>query len=298
MRSWTVEVDDGLGVGVVEGLDDFVAQCAEHDAHPPFDEHTLLTLQGHRQVRHARLLVRDGATVLGCCVLSEGESAWYVECAVHPTRRGRGVARALLTAASRHVASHGGGYVRCWVHENDPTVRALSSGARVSRTLLVMRRRLSGVLPVEGTRPLRDDERDGWLALSNAAFAGHPENGGWTRADLDWRVSAPWTDLSRWPVVERDGRLIAGVWTKVPPGSSTGELYVVAVDPAYQGQGLGRRVVGAALAALVEAGCTEAELYVDAQNVPAVSLYERSGFTVGRTHRCLEAHVPAALPVS
>ena len=78
-----------------------------------------------------------------------------------------------------------------------------------------------------------------------------PENGDWQRRDLDWRVDAPWTDATCWPVVEDDGRLIAGVWTKVEPAAAHGELYVVAVDPIAQGKGLGRVVVAGALRRLV-----------------------------------------------
>ena len=85
---------------------------------------------------------------------------------------------------------------------------ALGRDAKVDRTLLVFRRCLNARPPdvLTPTRPLRDTERDAWLALSNAAFAGHPENGGWTRRDLNWRIDLPWTPLGRWPLIADDNR--------------------------------------------------------------------------------------------
>jgi len=58
-----------------------------------------------------------------------------------------------------------------------------------------------------------------------------------------------------------------------------GEVYVVGVDPAYQGLGLGRAVTVLGLAHLRERGLTRAMLYVDADNDAAVATYSRLGFT-------------------
>ena len=294
--SWAVQVDDVLSGHFVEvaGLGTFERACRVHDQHAPFDEHTLLSLHGLRRVPHARLSVSDGADLLACAVLTEALECWYIELAVLPSHRGRGLARALAQAATEHVASHGGGLVRSWVHEVSPGVAALARHAQVQRTLLVLRRDLLATPPGPGasTRPLGAAERGAWLALSNAAFAGHPENGGWTRRDLDWRMDLPWTSLARWPVVADGDRLLAGVWTKVEKGSTSGELYVVAVHPESQGRGLGQVVVAAALRQLAGAGCRTAHLYVDADNAAAVSLYRGFGFLDGEVHRCLQVTVP------
>lgn len=295
--SWLVHVDDAVTEPYCEvpGLVAFEQACRQHDCHAPFDEHTLLSLQGLRSVPHARLSVRDGGELVACAVLTEALDSWYIEVAVVPSHRRRGLGRALAQAAAAHVASHGGGLLRTWVHEIGPAVAVLARDAQIQRTLLVLRRCLTGSLPDVGvpTRALRQDERDAWLVLSNAAFAGHPENGGWTRRDLDWRVDLPWTALDRWPVVAEGDRLLAGVWTKLEERSSCGELYVVAVDPASQGRGLGKAVVAAALRRLAEAGCRSANLYVDADNTSAVALYRGAGFVDGDVHRCLQLSVSA-----
>ncbi|HEU0102507.1 MAG TPA: mycothiol synthase [Mycobacteriales bacterium] len=285
------------------GLSDLVAACSRVDDHAPFEEHTLLTLDGSRQVPHTRLEARSGDRLEGCAVLSEGVEGWAVEVAVDPGRRGEGIGGRLLAMAREHVAHHGGGTVRVWAHGARAGRRRLArdAGAVVERRLLVLERSLREVgaeAPPAGVRLRGLDlgspaDRDAWLALSNAAFEGHPDNGGWSRADLDWRLDSPWTAGSRFPVAVDERGMVAGVWTKVEQGD-VGELYVVAVHPRAQGQGLGRVVVAAALRALADAGCERAVLYVDAANTAGLGLYRWAGFTAGTEHLCLAVQVPAA----
>ena len=57
-----------------------------------------------------------------------------------------------------------------------------------------------------------------------------------------------------------------------------GEVYVVGIDPAAQGQGLGRLLTLAGLHHLHDAGVAEVLLYVESDNTPAVRLYGGLGF--------------------
>jgi ribosomal protein S18 acetylase RimI-like enzyme len=69
-------------------------------------------------------------------------------------------------------------------------------------------------------------------------------------------------------------------------GAGTGrgsELLAVAVDDRWQGQGVGTRLVEAFLAEVVRRGASAAYVVVGADNDPAVSLYQRSGFASGAT---------------
>jgi mycothiol synthase len=82
--------------------------------------------------------------------------------------------------------------------------------------------------------------------------------------------------------------LAASHWTKVMPAGgpqsqrgaapTEGEVYVVGVEPAYQGRGLGRSVTILGLDHLRERGLAEAMLYVDADNLAAVATYSRLDF--------------------
>lgn len=296
------------------GFDALVRACELADDHGPFGEHTLLTLHGQRQVRHARIAAVEAGGLAGFAVLSEGIESWYVELAVSPDRRRRGVGTALLAACREHVASHGGGLLRGWAHASGAEVDGLVRDWTVSRSLLVLEREPADSPPSapppvmavpDGMRlrtldPACGTDRDAWLELSNSAFAGHPENGGWTRDEVDWRMAADWTDGSRFPVVQEGERLVAGVWIKAvdpsPSEAGTGEacapeLYVVAVAPDRQGRGLGRLVVAEALRLLRTYGTTT--LYVDADNVAALALYRRAGFVLHHRDRCFQTTVPA-----
>jgi mycothiol synthase len=73
------------------------------------------------------------------------------------------------------------------------------------------------------------------------------------------------------------GEVVAFHWTKVD--GRTGEVYVVGVDPAHQGRGLGGPVTRLGLAHLARLGLGEVELYVDGDNTAARRTYERLGFT-------------------
>lgn len=52
----------------------------------------------------------------------------------------------------------------------------------------------------------------------------------------------------------------------------------VAVDPAYQGKGIGGKMMREAIAWCRENGYRRIELTVAVENTPAIALYERSGF--------------------
>jgi mycothiol synthase len=129
--------------------------------------------------------------------------------------------------------------------------------------------------------PGKDEEA--WLAVNARAFAHHPEQGAWTRADLELREAESWFDPEGFFLAERDGALAGFHWTKVhpegPDGSPEGEVYVVGVDPGGQGSGLGRALTIAGIRYLREQGLAHVMLYVDEDNTAATRMYAKLGFS-------------------
>jgi mycothiol synthase len=134
------------------------------------------------------------------------------------------------------------------------------------------------------------------LEVNNAAFAGHPEQGGWDLATLRQREAQPWFDPAGFRLHERDGRLAGFCWTKVHSDTLPvlGEIYVIAVHPDFHGLGLGKALTVAGLDHLARRGVTTGMLYVDRDNVAAFELYQRLGFTTNRADRAYAGTVPAS----
>lgn len=229
-------------------------------------------------------LVRaDGDEVVGYAqVASAGTDDAVAELVVDPVDRRSGHGRALLDAALAEGARS------VWAHGDLPAAGALAASAGLERTreLFRMARPLTSddaadpELPdgytARAFEPGRDDEA--WVALNAAAFASHPEQGRLTVADLHERMEQDWFDAAGFILVERDGRVVAFHWTKVEPGSTSGEVYVVGVDPAEQGHGLGGPLTRLGTAHLARRGLAEVELYVDGDNTAARRTYARLGF--------------------
>src|SRR6185312_5520324 len=76
------------------------------------------------------------------------------------------------------------------------------------------------------------------LRVNNAAFSWHPEQGGWTEADVAERRGESWFDPEGLFLAfdSPTNALLGFHWTKVH-GPELGEVYVVGVDPSAQGRG-------------------------------------------------------------
>jgi mycothiol synthase len=313
-----IEVRSRLERAEVLEVFDLVDEAARHDGLTPLSEHVMLHLRhgGDTHVRHLLARAEDGRLVgyahLDVTDLVEGPSA---EMVVAPSVRHRGLGHALATElieiSGRDAPGRG---LRLWVHGESEAARGLpeSLGFTQARVLWQMRRSLLSPLPdiplPEGVHlrtflPGIDDEA--WLAINRAAFAELPDQGGWTLDDLHRRMAESWFDPSGFLVATDDQGAIAGFhWTKVHGGHShhddtgheqlhaegvdhshghgheaLGEVYVIGVDPLHQGTGLGRSLLVAGLRLLAARGLTQAMLYVDAANTPAIALYSSLGFT-------------------
>lgn len=170
-----------------------------------------------------------------------------------------------------------------WVNHNGEVDQAAQFGFVHGRQLDEMRMTLpcarTATITTRAFRPGCDDTA--WLELNNRAFAAHGEQGGWTHDTLTQRMLEPWFDADGFRLLEDDGVLQGFCWTKVHTHQSppVGEIYVIAVDPAFHGRGLGSELTLAGLDWLTVEGLNTASLYVDHNNTAAVRTYERLGFT-------------------
>ncbi len=236
---------------------------------------------------------------VGVAQVSRDGGAWSLEVVVDPrSASGRPAWASLTTAAIEMVGQEGGGEIRMWVHDATPEHDrlAMDAGLGPDRDLYQMRRPLPvderSALPTRAFVKGRDEQA--WLEVNNRAFAGHPDQGGWTPDHLERLEAEPWFDPAGFLLHERDDRLAGFCWTKVHDEvePALGELYVVAVDPDFQGLGLGRDLVVAGLRWLAGLGLRTAILYVDASNRAAVRLYEALGFSVHHVDRAYVGVVP------
>ncbi|MCT1517123.1 mycothiol synthase [Dietzia cercidiphylli] len=280
--------------------------AAAEDGVAPLGEQPLRSLRSgdEQAVRH--LLVRgDEGEVAGYAQLDGSGGEATAEMVVAPGHRRRGVGSELVRAVFDLEPS-----AAVWAHGDLPAARALAGSAGLVRTreLLKMRRRAPAGSASPATRPAAGietgtlaeaaseggtrwpglDAREEFLRVNNAAFSWHPEQGGWTRAQLDERLAVEWVDPGAiFLAVDTTGpvpRLAGFHWTKTvsEPGSPVeGEVYVVAVDPSDQGRGLGGLLTSLGVAHLEgPVGAESVVLYVEGDNAAAIRTYEKLGFTV------------------
>ncbi|HTQ18837.1 mycothiol synthase [Mycobacterium sp.] len=285
---------------------EIVMAATEFDGVAPVGEQVLRELG---QERTAHLLVTGADdTINGYLNLNsprDGEVA-MAEMVVHPQARRRGIGSAMARATLAKTARHN----HFWAHGTLEPARATAAalGLVTVRELVQMRRSLRAtpdpVIPdgvwVRTYAGSADDAE--LLRVNNAAFAYHPEQGGWAAAQLDERRNEPWFDpqglfLAFGAAAGDDpDRLLGFHWTKIhrdPAG--LGEVYIVGVDPAAQGRGLGKVLTSIGVAWLAQrlAGSPEPTvmLYAESDNVAAVRTYQRLGFT---TYSVDTAYAPPA----
>lgn len=143
------------------------------------------------------------------------------------------------------------------------------------------------------TRAFTNADMTAFLDVNNRAFSWHPEQSGQTEEMTSATMAEPWFDAEGFRLHHIDGELAAFCWTKVHedlagvPGQSdpirVGEIYVIAVDPPFHGQGLGKAMTLAGLQHLSGLGITVGMLYVESDNEAAVATYEKIGFSTGRS---------------
>ena len=290
----------------VASVSSLLAEAERVDGHKPLSDHLWLDLVNGGRHGFIGLIARDGGDVpVAYAQASRANSSWVLELVVAPPHRGdlSAIGSELIGAAVDVIGAEGGGRVDWWVFEAAPEHDALAGlvGLHPGRRLSQMRRQLpTDERPNIETRPfVPGADEDAWLAVNNRAFAEHREQGGWDREALLLREREPWFDPAGFLLHERDGRLAGFCWTKLHTDHdpALGEIYVIAVDPDFQGLGLGKQLTLAGLDSIARRGIAVAMLYVDADYTAGVRLYEQLGFTVHRTDRAYVGDIASTIDV-
>ncbi len=270
---WHDGLDD-TGAAQVRAL---ASAAAAVDGSAPLSDEVLRALRGG--ARH--LLAREGGELVGFAHAGGGPA----ELVVHPRHRRAGLGTRLL----RELLDSADGVLQVWAHGQHPGAVALAArlGLTQVRALWQMHLDLPEPPPAPvfppgvAVRPflVGVDEAE-FLRVNNAAFAWHPEQGGWGVEQVRERQAEPWFDPAGFLLaVDAGGRLLGYHWTK-RHSARLGEVYVLGVDPAAHGTGLGSALTAAGLAHLHAGGSREVILYVESDNAPAVRVYRRLGFTL------------------
>ena len=268
----------------------------DFDGTPAIAEHVLLHLRHGGDKSDSHLVIEENKEVIAYAHLDTTDlvAGPSVEAVVHPQHRGKGLGALILKEAIKIC----GDRTRIWSHGDLPPAKAIAASLKLERlwSNLLMSKSLGEIQPVTSKYPIRTFipslDNQSFLALNNNVFANYPDQGGWSEEDLKVRVNESWFDDKGFFVAEDKGELIGFCWTKIH-GAHThshsggdddhghealGEIYVLAVNPDYKGQGIGRDLTITGLNYLKYQGLNNVMLYVGVENKPAFKLYKSLGF--------------------
>ena len=236
------------------------------------------------------LLLSDGTD---SATLSLARNGWKVELDV-PGGKDENKKR-LLEAAAQAIAIGEGGRLEFWIEsvQDDCDQVPLAAGYTPYRDLW----RLSRPLPAKEsqlvTRSFASDDLPEIVAINNRAFSWHPERSDQTIEDFENNMKEPWFDPNGLRVWESDGVIQGFCWTKIHYDllPLQGEIYVIAVDPEFQGKGSGTELVLAGLNWIRGNDINQAMLYVESDNHSANRVYSALGFNHEMTNRAYERFI-------
>jgi len=276
---------------------ELIKAATDLDGVPPIAEHVLLHLRHGGDKSDSHLVIEKDDQVIAYAHLDKTDlvAGPSVEAVVHPKYRGQGFGTQLLKEAITIC----GEKTRIWSHGDLSQAQSIATTLKLERLWanLQMSKKL---LAIEEITPkylvrcfLPSIDDGAFLELNNTVFVDHPDQGGWSKSDLEVRVNEEWFDEKGFFVCEDKGKLIGFCWTKIHGAhrhshegneadhghEAIGEIYVLAVDPAYKGKGIGKDLTTTGLNYLKYQGLSSAMLYVGVENKAALNLYTSLGFS-------------------
>ncbi|MEE9285890.1 MAG: GNAT family N-acetyltransferase [Dehalococcoidia bacterium] len=210
-----------------------------------------------------------------------------IEGAVAPRYRRQGIGRRLLDHGVAHSRTLGAERAHTSVSSEGTAARRLfeAAGFVEARRQLHMRLDLEDLVAGDGptehvVRHLRDGEEAVMTDLQNRAFTGSWGFAPNTPEEMAYRLRMRGSRFEDALILEVEGRPAAYCWTKMEARGNDpgGVIWMIGVDPAMRGLGLGRAMLLASVDYLARQGARSVKLDVYADNAPAVNLYEATGF--------------------
>ena len=274
----------------IDAVQSLIQAVVRHDGRTPLSEHKSVRVGGGRGAVEVVGTIVDEVSAYGQATWHRPPRPgmpghWGVEIVLAPNGRSVADVAALVAALRARLDEHP---VRVWAGAGYVEQGLKAAGYREVRRLHRLRRDLPADLAwplpssvrVAPFSPGEDDEA--WLALNNAAFAGHPENGALEPEDLNERMAQSWFDVHGFLMAWELQELVGFCWTKYHNG--IGEIYIIAVHPAAGGRGLGKGLLAAGLRYLQkEREARSAVLYTESDNEAGMALYKRAGFAIEKT---------------
>jgi mycothiol synthase len=289
---WVEKLDD-YSLEQVRGL---LLAVRETDGRPEVEESGALPPEFRGGVH---LLASTASALVGYAhldLVGDSFGRQVAELFVHPGYRYKGFGTSMVEAlVDKADATVSKDKLRVWAHGDHPGAARLADreGFTRARELLVLHVQadewpepvLRGGTRLRTFVPGQDEQAV--VDVNARAFDWHPEQGSLTVDELRAAEAEDWFDPAGFFIAEdADGRVVGFHWTKVHAadpgrfdGERVGEVHVVGVDPSAQGGGLGRALTLAGLRRLRDQGLRQIILYVEGDNVPALAVYEKLGFT-------------------
>jgi len=210
-----------------------------------------------------------------------------LDCLIYPELRRQGLASTLLVPSLRRAKELGAKVAQVCIRRNNSAAQnaLLRLGFSPVRHFLQMRVDITELDEREISRAalrcryLQSGEEALLTEIQNLSFAGswgyHPN----TVEEISYRLGLSQCSPHDVVLTNDDSQISGYCWTSLT-SERAGQIYMIGVDPDFQGQGIGRRLLLAGLSRLRSQGCPVAELTVDSQNKAACDLYQSTGFTV------------------